>query len=131
MGVIGTDEREIILYYHSGSTLGKQTLGYVMASKRKLLPVDISKTKVTGTQWADLADKLHIKISDLINTGHPDFIKNYGSEFIDLDDHDWLKMLEKTPEILVYPIVVNGNEYLQIKNPSDFAKYLGIGNMHG
>lgn len=129
MGVIGTDDKEIILYYHSGSTVGRQTLGYVMASKRKLLSIDISRTRVTGTQWAELADKLHMKICDLIDRGHPDFVKNYGSSAIDLDQHDWLKILEKTPEVLTYPIVVNGNEYLQIRNPSDFAKYLGVGGI--
>src|SRR5690606_2948992 len=125
MGVISTDDKKIILYYHSGTTLGKQTLGYAVASKRKLLPVDISKTKVTGTQWAELAEYLNIDVSDLIDRGHPDFVKNYGSEPIDLDQHDWLKILDKTPEVLTYPIIVNGNEYLQIKNPSDFAKYYG------
>jgi|SRR5690554_5049197 len=125
MGVISTNDRKIILYYHSGTSLGKQTLGYVMASKRKLLSIDISKTKVTGTQWAEIADNLHIKISDLINREHPDFVEIYGSEPIDLDQHDWMKVLEKNPQVLTYPIVINGNEYLQIRNPSDFTKYLG------
>lgn len=129
MGVISTDDKKIILYYHSGTRIGKQTLGYVVASKRKLLPVDISKTKVTGTQWVELADNLHVEVSDLINKEHPDFVKIYGSEPLDLDQHDWMKILEKNPQVLTSPIVVNGNEYLQIKNPSDFAQYLGIGGM--
>lgn len=129
MGVIDTDDKKVTLYYHSGTSLGKQTLGYVVASKRKLLSVDISKTKVTGTQWAELADKLHMEVSDLIDREHPDFVKIYGSEPLDLDQHDWLKILEKNPEVLTYPIVVNGNEYLQIKNPSDFVKYLGAGGV--
>ncbi len=125
MGVISEDDNKITLYYHSGTNIGKQTLGYVEASKRKLLVVDISKTKVTGTQWAEIADNLGIRISDLIDQDHPEFVKNYGSEHIDLDQQDWMKILEKTPEVLINPIVVNGNEYLQIKNPSDFATYLG------
>lgn len=126
MGVISKDNKKITLYYHSATRLGKQTLGYVEASKRKLLPVDISKTKVTGTQWAEIADNLNMEVSDLIDREHPDFVKKYGAEPIDLDQHDWMKILEKNPEVLTYPIVVNGNEYLQIRNPSDFAKYLGI-----
>src|SRR5690606_9845435 len=126
MGVISKDDKKITLYYHSGTSLGKQTLGYVEASKRKLLPVDISKTKVTGTQWAEIADNLNLEVSDLIDKEHPDFVKNYGSGPIDLDQHDWMKVLEKNPEVLTYPVVINGNEYLQIKNPSDFTKYLGV-----
>ena len=126
MGVISKDDKKIILYYHSGSSLGKQTLAYAEASKRKLLSVDISKTKVTGTQWAEIAENLNMQVSDLINREHPDFIKNYGSDPIDLNQHDWMRVLEKTPEALTYPIVINGNEYLQIKSPSDFAKHLGV-----
>lgn len=129
MGVISKDDRKIILYYHSGTRLGKQTLGYVVASKRKLLPIDISRTKVTGTQWAEIADNLHIQVSDLIDREHPDFVEKYGSEPLDLDAHDWMKILEKNPQVLTYPIVINGNEYLQIRNPSDFTKYMGAQGM--
>lgn len=124
MGVIAKDDRKITLYYNSESLLGKQTLAYVQASKKKLLPIDISKTKVTGTQWAEIAENLEIKISDLINVEHPDFVKNYGQQTLDMAQHDWLKLLDQTPEVLTYPIVILGNRFLQIKNPSDFVKFL-------
>ena len=125
MGTIATNKRENILYYHSGTTLGKQTLAYVEASDNKVLDIDISKTKVTGTQWAQIADGLRVHISDLVEKEHPDFVKNYGKTPVDLDDEDWLKVLENHPEVVTYPIVINGETFLQIKNPSDFAKFLG------
>ena len=51
MGVISTDENEIKLFFNSDSSIGKQIQAYVSASERKILTIDISKTKVTGTQW--------------------------------------------------------------------------------
>ena len=77
-----------------------------------------------GTQWAEIADNLEINISDLIDVEHPDFVKNYGKQPLEMSQHDWLKLLDQTPKVLTYPIVIHGNRFLQIKNPSDFVKFL-------
>lgn len=123
MGVISTDENEIKLYFNSKSSIGMQVEGYVMASNKKILTIDISKTKVTGTQWTELAHGLGVSISDLINKEHPDFTQNYG-ENVDLDDEDWLKVLENNPEVLSDPIAIVGHKYVQLHGPTDFLKYL-------
>lgn len=124
MGVIAKDDRKITLYYSGQTSLGKQTLGYVEASKKEVLAIDISQTKVTGTQWVELADKLKLRVSDLINTDHPDFVQIYGSKKLEMEQHDWLKVLEKTPHILGYPIVLVGNVCHRIETPSDFVKFM-------
>jgi hypothetical protein len=97
MGVIAKDDRKITLYYHSGTSLGKQTYGYIVSSKKKILAVDISKTKVKGTQWAEIASDLKVKIADLINKEHPDFIKKYGPDSLYMEQLYWLKLMEKSP----------------------------------
>ena len=124
MGVIAKDDNQVTLYYNSETSLGKQTLGYVESSERDIQTIDISKTKVTGTQWTELADGVRIPISELVDQDHPDFKEAYGSEKVDLDEHDWLRILEKTPSALAYPIAIQGDRYLAIKNPSDFAKFI-------
>ncbi len=80
MGVISTDDRKISIYYHSGTSIGKQAYAYTQASEKKLLGIDISKTNVTGTQWAELADGLGVEISELIQQDHPDFKATYGAD---------------------------------------------------
>lgn len=124
MGVISKNNRQIKLYYNSKTALGKQTIAYVNASEKKILTIDISKTKVTGTQWLEIVNKLNIDISELVNQNHPDFVKIYGDKEVDLSEDDWLKLIEKKPIVVTYPIVINGKQFLQIKTPSDFAKYL-------
>ncbi len=123
MGVISTDKNEIKLYYHSENSLGKQTLAYVEASEKKLLAIDISQTKVTGTQWLELAKNLGIRVDELINKQHPDFSQHYD-ENADLAVEDWLKILDKMPNVLTYPIAIIGNKYVQLKSPADFVKFI-------
>ncbi|MGV8815808.1 MAG: arsenate reductase family protein [Gelidibacter sp.] len=123
MGVISTDEHEIKLFFNSGSSIGKQIQAYVLASERKILTIDISKTRVTGTQWVELAKGLRLSISDLINKEHPDFTHNYDAN-LDLEDEDWLKILEKHPEVLSTPIAIIGERFVQLRSPGDFVKYI-------
>ncbi|GAL80377.1 hypothetical protein JCM19274_667 [Algibacter lectus] len=124
MGVISTDNRKITIYYHSEHSIGKQTYAYVKSSEKKLHAVDISKTNVTGTQWAELASNLGKNISDLINKDHPDFIEAYGKDSAIMEQHDWLKILENEPQLLKYPIVIDGENYLQIKSAAEFKQYI-------
>lgn len=124
MGVIAKDDNQITLFYNSQTTIGKQTLGYVESSEREVRTVDISKDKVTGTQWTELAAGVDRPISELVDQDHPDFKKAYGSEKVDLDEHDWLRVLEKSPSVLAYPLVIQGKRFLAIENPSDFAKFI-------
>jgi arsenate reductase-like glutaredoxin family protein len=124
MGVIAKDDDQATLFYNSETSLGKQTLGYVESSERDIRTIDISKTEVTGTQWAELADGINIPIGELVDQDHPEFKEAYGSEEVNLDKHDWLRVLEKTPSVLAYPIAIQGKRYLAIKNPSDFTKFI-------
>lgn len=128
MGVINKHPRQITLYYSSETSVGKQTYAYISASKKHVLAIDISKTKVTGTQWADMAENLELPIADLINREHPDFTQNYGTAPVDMDENDWLKVLQQHPEVLVFPIAVNGDEYRLLKDPSDFMRLMPEGD---
>lgn len=126
MSVISKEKNVIKIFYNANSTVGKQTLGYVQSSFKDILEVDTAKTKVTGTQWVELADLLGGKVGDLgdlIDKKHPDFENNYD-EHSDFGTEDWIKILDKHPSVLTYPIVIIGNNIYQIRNPSDIDKYI-------
>ncbi|MDW5287664.1 hypothetical protein [Formosa sp. PL04] len=125
MGVLAEDNKQMTLVYNSETSVGKQTLAYANASDKKLLAIDISKTKITGTQWAEIASNLGVKIANLVDENHTNFIKNYGDKEVNLNSEDWIKVLQKQPEVLNGCIVINGKESLIITNPSDIVKYLG------
>ncbi|TDT46212.1 arsenate reductase-like glutaredoxin family protein [Maribacter spongiicola] len=124
MGVIAMDKKQITLYYSSENSIGKQLNAYVESSGEDHLTIDISKTNVTGTQWAELADGLDKNISDLVNTEHADFKKIYGDDSIDLDDDGWLKILNKNPVLLKNAIVIKGEHFIELTSASDFKQYM-------
>ncbi|WP_254073622.1 arsenate reductase family protein [Cellulophaga sp. HaHaR_3_176] len=124
MGVISTDNKKITLYYNSENSIGQQCYAYVQSSDKKVLGIDVSKTNVSGTQWAELAGNLNIPVKDLINVDHADFVKQYGDKKIDLEAHDWMKILEKSPKLIQYPVLIIGENYHQLKSGSDFKKFL-------
>lgn len=124
MGAIAKDDQQLTIYYNSESTIGKQTHAYITASSKKINAIDISKEQLTGTQWVALADGLDVNLSDLIDTEHPKFTKNYGEQDVVLEEHDWIKILQGEPDVSTWPILVNGNQFLLIKNPSDVVKHI-------
>ncbi|WP_038533071.1 arsenate reductase [Formosa agariphila] len=126
MGVLAEDNKQLTLIYNSETSVGKQTLAYANASDKKLLSIDISKTKVTGTQWAEIASNLGVNIGDLVDEDHPNFVKNFGDKGAMLSSEDWIKILQHQPEVLKGCIVINGKNRLVITNPSDLVKHLGI-----
>ncbi len=130
MGTIATDNREINLYYNAETNKGMQTLAYVQSSQNKVLAIDLSKTKVTGTQWTELAERLGKPIKELINTEHPDFINDYGKTHNLKSEEDWLKVLENNPKVVTQPILVHGEKSVQIDTPSEVLVFLEEEDQH-
>lgn len=124
MGVISKEKRKITLYYHSNTSLGKQTYAYVESSTKHVLAIDIAKTVVTGTQWVEIADGLGIEMADLLNRNHPDFIKEYGGQNVNLETDGWISILKNNPHLLVCPIVIIGDNFIKLNSPSDFKRHL-------
>ena len=118
------DKKQITLYYSSENSIGKQLNAYVESSGKDHLTIDISKTNVTGTQWAELAEGLGKDVSDLVNTDLPDFKETYGENYVDLDNDGWLKILDKNPRFLKNAIVIKGDKYIELTSASDYKQYM-------
>ncbi|RLJ64479.1 arsenate reductase-like glutaredoxin family protein [Lacinutrix venerupis] len=123
MNTMVTNEKETVLYYNSETSLGKQSLPYTESSQQNIKTIDVSKTKITGTEWANITSKLNITISELVDQNHPDYKKNYG-DAVNLSEDDWIKILTANPETLSYSILVVNEDFHLIKSPSQIAKLL-------
>lgn len=123
MGTIATDERKTTLFYNSETSLGKQTYSYVYGLDKNSQAIDISKTKVTGTQWATIAEKLKMPISNLINTEHPDFSAEY-TDTKSLNEKDWIKVLHAHPKCLKAPVLIFQKSYFLIDTPSEVERII-------
>lgn len=120
MGKIATSHRQITLFYSSNSTRAKQTLAYAQAEGLPILKIDILKTPITGTQIADLAGRLKIEIRELVNMEHPSYTQKFKSH--DLSETDWMKMIQKNPEIMKQPIALRGDTTILVETPTDIIK---------
>jgi arsenate reductase len=120
MGEIATSNRQITLYYNSESSIAKQTMAYAKAEGLAILPIDILKTPLTGTQIVELANRLKIKVKDLINQEHPAYISKF--ETPEFSSDDWIKMIKKNPDIMKQPIALRGDKTILVETPSDMIK---------
>lgn len=123
-GVFATNENQLTLIYSSASRMGKQTLGYVQATRDDLLAIDIAETKIGDTVWVSLADGLNKSLGDLFSTEHADSPDIADSSSFDTDD--WLKLINKNPSLLQHPIAVNGKNFMQVTNPSEVLKFMDV-----
>lgn len=124
MGVISKHDNKITLYYNSETSLGKRTLPYIKSAEKDLLAIDISKNKVTGTQWTEIAEGLNLKVADLVDKKHEQFISSHGDSPIVMDTNSWIKVLQNQPETLAFSIVINGSSFHAIKSPAEFIKFI-------
>jgi arsenate reductase len=120
MGEIATSDRQITIFYHSKSVRAKQTLAHAKAEGLAIQDIDILKTPLTGTQIAELADRLHIEIKDLVNQEHPSYTSHF--EHHNFSSLDWIKMIQHNPEIMKQPIALRGNKTILVETPTDIIK---------
>lgn len=115
------NSRQINLYYHPDYELSRKCLAIAEANKAIILPIDISKTHVSQTDWSEMAEMLGLKVVDLINMKHAVITSNFG-ESPDIDDHNALKIIEKNPEVVDKPIAMRGNDIIRATHANDLMK---------
>lgn len=120
MGEIATSTRQITFYYNSKSDKAKKALAYAKAEGVPILEIDVLKTPLTGTQIAEIADRLNLEIKDLVNQEHPNFVSEFRHH--KFSPEDWIKYIQHNPEILKQPIVIRGSKTILVETPSDIIK---------
>jgi arsenate reductase len=120
MGEIATSKRQISVYYNSKSDIAKQTLAYAKADGFKVQEIDLLKTKITGTQLVELAERLHLEVADLINQDSPAYASVFEPHNLSTDD--WIKMIQHNPEIMKQPIALRGDKTILVETPTDILK---------
>ena len=123
MGVLARDDKQFTLIYSSNTRVGKHTLSYLQGIEDKVHTVDISKVKVPGTQWAEVADAMNMSIGDLVDKR---ILEDDGTDTSNFDSDDWIKILQNNDGVLTQPIAIHGKETRQIENPPDVMNFFGV-----
>ncbi|WP_281542038.1 arsenate reductase family protein [Maribacter aestuarii] len=124
MSAIAKNNRIITIIYDSNTSIGKQALAYLQATKKEIKAFDISKASLTGTQWAEVAKGLDKMMGEIVQKNHGDFKKKFGSNSVDFDFNDWVRILQNESNILKQPILVVNKHFFQITSPSEIMHFL-------
>ena len=124
MSILARDKKQLIYIFSSLSHLGKQVLGYVEGIDKKIEVIDITKQNLGDTIWIEIAENLGVDLSKIFTT-ESDYVSNIG-DTNDFNTDDWLKIINKNPEILQKPIAIKGEEAMLISHRSDILKFFGV-----
>lgn len=122
MSVIATKDNQLNLYICNEDSLTKKVIAMAHSTKTELNIIDICKTRITGTEWLELATKAGLNVFDFIQTNHATYVDIYHKNGISLDEESAIKILNSHPEVLVYPIALRGEKAVLCKNESDILQ---------
>lgn len=123
MGVIARDKNQLTLIYSSNTRVGTWTLSYLEGIDKPFLAIDLAKTKVADTQWAEIADSMGVKIGDLVDKRAVDGNVENTDEF---DDNDWIKIIQKNDSVISFPIAIMGKKVKQIINAPSIMEFFEV-----
>ncbi len=110
---------ELKFIYNSNQLKEREALAYILSlDKHVINEVDVYKTKITESQLADLARKLGVKVSGLLDQEKEYFKDNLEGK--DLDENDILGVIKANPEVLKTPIVVAEDSATFVGSAYDF-----------
>ena len=125
MKSIARNENQLTLIYSSTSRIGERTYGQIAAVKDKeLQTIDISKTPLTGTQWAELAEELGKPMKELLS--YEDVSDDDDIKDEDYDENDYVNILKNRPELFAHPVIIHQDTMMQITNPTQVQEFLGV-----
>lgn len=123
MGVIARDEKQLTLIYSSNTRVGTHTLSYLTGIDERYLAIDLAKTRVADTQWAEIAAALGVKIGDLVDKRQLDMDVESTSSF---GSDDWLKIIQNNDSVISRPIAIMGTRTKQIDNPPEIMEFFEV-----
>lgn len=123
MGVIARNERQLTLIYSSNTRVGTHTLSYLTGIDEPYLAIDLAKTKVSDTQWVEIAAALGVEIGDLVDKRVLGLEIDSTSEF---DSNDWIKIIQKNDSVISRPIAICGKKTKQIDNPPEIMEFFKV-----
>ena len=120
-----THPSELYFYHSPAQPVDKQTLAYAKSIAQFVNSIDISKEKLTATQWNSLLIKLNLRAKDLLNRAHPDYQRFIAGK--NWDEESWLNILIESPNLIKAPIATLRNRAIMCSTPTDILK---LNSMH-
>jgi len=122
-------DNEIVLLYNSEKQKDKEVLGYAETLKdHKLNATDVSKSKLTERQIAEIASDLNKKVEGVVDDSSEKFKTEIkGKSF---SDEELLKLLTENPDLLTTPVAYMNDQAFVVDSQYSFInKDLDVGGV--
>lgn len=122
--MINNKPRELTLIYHSEKMDDRKALVFVEAlNGYAIKSLDLAKERLTATQLAEIAYKMHAGIHDLLDDTFVEKPAKINKEQVDsLADADLLTVLEENPHLIVTPLVIIGDRAYKYGSAYELVK---------
>lgn len=113
-------DNEILLIYNSEKQQDRKTKGYADSLKNHALNErDVLSDNLTETQLAEMANDMHVEISELIDKNSEFYMNQLkGKSF---SDDQLTKLMVKNPELIRTPIAYLGSKAFFVGSSYDFV----------
>ena len=115
--MIETNPREVTVIYHPENRFSKQAVAYAGTLADHVKEVNLETYTMTGTSLEELAELLHLPLSELINE-HSNSFQSLGIH-TDMDDRDLIKVIQHNPLILKLPIIITHKKAIIAANTGE------------
>jgi len=119
--MISKNHNQINLYYHPEHRLAKKCIAIANANKAKVLAIDISKTRVSQTDWSEIARILNTSVVNLVDLEHEAVTSKFGKT-PDVDEFSALKIIQNNPEVIHSPIALRKDKVVVADTARDILK---------
>jgi arsenate reductase-like glutaredoxin family protein len=121
--MIHNEPGELTLIYHSDKQTDKKARGYVESLQGfKIKTIDLARESLTETQLAEIADKLHCGIEDILDPTYDDHISVHTEGLKLMDRQSLLTLMTHDTKLIHTPIAIIGKQAYKFGSGYEFIK---------
>ena len=121
--MLATDEKQITVIYNSRNEMHKRAYAYLQGIKKPKHFIDTAKSNLSTSQWGDIVSKLNAELDEIIDNNHEE-LKTLDVSTLTKEKHDYLKILDKHPEVIKPVIAIDGEQIHLLENPYQFQQFI-------
>lgn len=116
------DDHHITILYNSANSHDRKCYAASKSLDKHSFGIDLNHAKIKSMEWLEIAEMLEMNPEDLISKNHPNFKDLYGDGHVELDTFSALKVLQRHPETLIYPIAVRDHHAILLKSKHEIYR---------
>lgn len=121
--MIQNEERELTFIYHSGKSDDKSARVYAESLPGYAIKtLDLNKDNITETQLVEIADKMNVDLSDMLDVSYSDEGEEGRRRLQFLDKESLLKILVRNHKLIRTPVLIIGKKAFLFDSSSELIK---------